>query len=81
MNLFATAFRILQSEGEGAARKWYAALSPQEKEQFGSELKTVTESTIAAFQPIQTVISNFSQRTLAVWTPLMESWKKMEVGR
>jgi hypothetical protein len=47
MNLFTTAFRILQSEGEDAARTWYAALSPQEKEQFSSEIKTVTESTIA----------------------------------
>ena len=81
MNLFETAFRILQSEGEDAARTWYAALSPQEKEQFSTEIKTVTESTIAAFQPIQTAISNFCQQTLAAWTPLLESWKKIKVGR
>ena len=81
MNLFATAFRILQSEGEDAARTWYAALSPQEKEQFSSEIKTVTEKTIAAFQPIQAAISDFSSRILTAWTPLIEAWKKMEVGR
>lgn len=68
LNLFLTGVRIVQTQGEAAARLWYASLTSTEKERLASE-------TTAANAAIAETVNQAVQDTLTAWQTFLTAWQ------
>ncbi len=74
MNLFLTGVRVVQTQGEAAARLWYASLTSAEKERLANETTAANAAVVDAFAAIAETVNQAMQDTLTAWQTFAKKW-------